>query len=349
MEFTAEMISSFLEGEIIGDANVSVNIVSKIEEAQKGSLTFLSNPKYEQYIYTTNASIVIVNRDFEPKQEISATIVKVENAYSCFAKLLELYAAHKRGLREGVSSLASIAKDVTIPEDLYIGEFAVVESGVTIGEECMIYPQVYIGKDVKIGNNVTIYAGVKIYDECVIGNNVTLHSGAVIGADGFGFAPQPDGSYSKIPQIGNVEIKDNVEIGANSCIDCATMGSTIIEKGVKLDNLIQIGHNVTIGANTVAAAQVGIAGSTTIGEGSIFGGQVGISGHISVAPKTTISSQSGINSSVRKEGTTLMGTPAFDAALCRRSIVGYKSLPDILKSLRELEKEVKTLKEQLNK
>lgn len=348
MEFTAEMIASFLGGQIIGDKNIKVTTVSKIEEASAGALAFLANPKYEPYIYLTGASIVIVNRDFTPKESINTTLIKVDDAYSCFAQLLELYAAHKTSGRQGISSMCSIDKSVTITEDLYVGDYTVIEKGVKLGREVKIYPQVFIGQNVTLGDNVVIYPGAKIYDDCVIGNNVTIHSGAVIGADGFGFAPLEDGTYKKIPQIGNVVIYDGVEIGANTCIDRATMGSTYIHKGVKLDNLIQIGHNAVIGANTVAAAQTGIAGSTQVGENCMFAGQVGIAGHLKVSSRTTIGSQGGVAGSVKKEGTTIMGTPAYDASEQRRAFIASKSLPDLLVKFRELTKEVNALKEMIN-
>lgn len=343
MEFSAEMIAAFLNGEIIGDKDVKVSSIAKIEEAVTGNLAFLANPKYEHYIYTTNASIVLVNKTFEPKENINATLVKVDDAYKAFAGLLDLYIANKPK-KEGISFLASIGAKATIGDNVYIGAYVVIEDGVVIGDNTKIYPHVYIGDNAKIGSDTLIYSGVKIYEECKIGDRVVLHSGAVIGADGFGFAPMEDGTYKKIPQIGNVVIEDDVEVGANTCIDRATMGSTVIKKGVKLDNLIQIAHNVTIGENTVLASQVGIAGSTKIGKNCMFGGQVGLAGHIEVADFTQITSQSGIGSSIKKENQVLMGSPAFDASIARRSIVGYKNLPQIMIDIKNLKTEIAELK-----
>lgn len=342
MEFSAEMIASFLNGEIVGDKEAKVWAIAKIEEANNGELAFLANPKYENYIYSTGATIVLVNKDFTPKEEIKTTLIKVEDAYKAFAGLLDLYIANKPQ-KEGVSPQASVSSKATIGENVYIGAFAVVEDGAVIGENTKIYPHVYVGDNVKVGSNVILYSGVKIYEECQLGDNVILHSGVVIGADGFGFAPT-DGVYKKIPQIGNVILEDDVEIGANSCVDRATMGSTIIKKGVKLDNLVQVAHNVVIGENTVFASQVGVAGSTKIGKNCMFGGQVGIAGHITVADGTQITSQSGIGGSVKKEGQVLMGSPAFDASIARRSIVGYKNLPKIMEDIAKLKTEVTELK-----
>lgn len=343
MEFSAEMIAAFLNGEIIGDKDVKVSSIAKIEEAVTGNLAFLANPKYEHYIYTTNASIVLVNNTFVPKESIKATLVKVEDAYKAFAGLLDLYIANKPK-KEGISSIASVSEKAKIGKNVYIGAYAVIEDGTVIGDNTKIYPQVYIGDNVKVGSDTIINAGVKIYEECKIGDRVVVHSGAVIGADGFGFAPTEDGTYKKIAQIGNVVIEDDVEIGANTCIDRATMGSTIIKKGVKLDNLIQVGHNVVIGENTVSASQVGIAGSTKIGKNCMFGGQVGFAGHIEVADFTQITSQSGIGGSVKKENQVLMGSPAFDASIARRSIVGYKNLPQIMIDIKNLKNEIAELK-----
>lgn len=346
MEFTADMIASFLGGTIEGNKEVAVSTVSKIEEAESGSLAFLSNPKYESYIYLTKASIVIVNNDFIPQADVKATLIKVEDAYSSFAKLLELYAAHK-GLRSGISSICSIDKSVIIPEDAYIGDYSVIESGVTLGNNIQIFPQVYIGRGVKIGSNVTLHPGVRIYDDCVLGDNIIIHSGVVIGADGFGFAPMPDGAYKKIPQIGNVIIEDDVEIGSNTCIDRATMGSTVVKKGVKLDNLIQLGHNTRVDSNTVIAAQTGVAGSSKIGKSCIIAGQVGIAGHLSIASNTIIASQSGIASSIKTKGQTVMGYPAYNARDFQRSHIFSKSLPDMNRKLNELTKELASIKQQL--
>ena len=347
MEFSAEMIASFLEGEIDGNKEVKVSSLAKIEEAKPGSLAFLSNPKYEHYIYSTEASIVIVNRSFVPARPVRATLIKVDDAYSCFAKLLELYVANKPR-KTGVSPLASVHEGAVLGKDVYVGEYAVIEEGAQLGDGVQIYPYVYVGNRVRIAENAIVYPGACIYEECVIGRRVIIHSGAVIGADGFGFAPV-NGTYKKIPQIGNTVLEDDVEIGANTCIDRATMGSTIIRKGVKLDNLIQIGHNVVIDENTVAAAQCGIAGSTKVGKNCMFAGQVGIAGHLTIAPYTQAASQSGIGSSVRKEGEVLLGTPAFNAIDSRRASVAFKSLPEMRQKLFALEKEVERLKQALEK
>lgn len=342
MEFSAEMIASYLEGEIIGDKEVKVCSVAKIEDAEEGSLAFLANPKYEHHIYTTKASIVLINDTFTPKEGVKATLIQVKDAYKAFASLLDLYVANKPQ-KSGIASNASISPNAKIGENVYIGAFAVIEDGVVIGDNSKVYPQVYLGDNVKIGSNTTIFAGVKIYDECQVGDNVIIHSGAVIGADGFGFAPV-DGSYKKIAQIGNVIIENDVEIGANSCIDRATMGSTLIKNGVKLDNLIQVGHNATIGENSVAASQVGIAGSSNIGSNCVLGGQVGIAGHITIANGTQIASQSGIGGTVKKENTILLGSPAFDISIARRAIAAYKNLPQTMLTIRELKAEIQELK-----
>ena len=348
MEFTAELIAGFLNGEIVGDPTTQVHTIAKIEEGHPGALAFLSNPKYEPFIYTTGASIVMVNKTFEPSKPVPATMIKVDDAYGAFAKILELYAANKPQ-KTGISPKASVSSSATVSEDAYIGEFAVIGENTSVGKNAKIHPQVYVGDNVKIGENVILYPGVKIYEECVLGNNVTLHAGVVIGADGFGFAPQADGSYRKIPQIGNVVIEDDVEIGANTCVDRAMMGSTIIRKGVKLDDLVMIAHNVQIGENTVFASQVGIAGSTKIGKQCMFGGQVGIAGHISIADGTQIASQSGIAHSVKKENQALMGAPAYDAASYQRAVIAFRDLPDMRRNLASLQKEVARLKEELGK
>ncbi|MFI3262042.1 MAG: UDP-3-O-(3-hydroxymyristoyl)glucosamine N-acyltransferase [Rikenellaceae bacterium] len=349
MEFTAEMIASFLGGEIVGSKEARVNSVAKIEEAKAGNLAFLANLKYEQYIYTTKASIVIVNKDYTPKTAVEPTLIKVKDSYSCFAQLLEMYDAHRNEIVPGVSSLSSVHSSVEIDESAYIGDFVVIEKGAKIGKDVKFHPQVYIGKNVKIGNNVTLYPGVKIYVDCVVGDNAILHAGCVIGADGFGFAPQPDGTYKKIAQIGNVVIGNNVEIGANTCIDRATMGSTRIGDGVKLDNLIQLGHNVVVEHDTVIVAQTGIAGSTTIGHNSTIAGQVGVAGHIKIAPRTIVASQSGVASMVKTEGQILMGTPAFNLRDFQRSSIQFKSLPQMSEKIRSLEKELAAIKELLAK
>ena len=291
MDFSAQQIASFVQGEIVGDANVTVNTFAKIEEGKPGSITFLSNPKYEHYIYDTEASIVLVNRDFIPEKPIKATLIKVDNAYETLAKLMTLYEQSKTQ-NKGIASTAIIAKSAKIGKDVYIGAYVVIDDDVVIGDNTQIYPHTYVGKNASVGEGSLIYSGVNIYHDCQIGNHVTLHSGVVIGADGFGFAPTPEG-YNKIPQIGNVIIEDNVEIGANTCVDRATMGSTIVHKGVKLDNLIQIAHNDEIGANTVMAAQAGVAGSAKVGEWCVIAGQVGITGHLTVGNHVFLGPQSG--------------------------------------------------------
>lgn len=343
MEFTAETIAAFLGGTIDGDPTVKVNHVAKIEEGVSGSLTFLSNPKYEEFIYSTKASIVMVQKEFEPKHSITATLVRVEDPYAAFAKLLELYVASKPQ-KTGIHSLSSIAESAKLDAEVYVGQYAVIEENVTIGEGTKIYPQVYLGDNVKIGKNCIIYAGVKIFEGCVIGDNVILHGGVVIGADGFGFAPQADGSYSKIPQIGNVVIENDVELGANTCIDRATMGSTLIKRGVKLDNLIQIAHNVVIGENTVMAAQVGVAGSTKIGQSVLVGGQVGIVGHLVIADKVKISSQSGVSNNISTEGAAVLGSPAINGITHHRAHAVFKELPALRAKVYELERELNKLK-----
>ena len=299
MEFSAQQIADFLHGEIIGDNQVKVNNLSKIEEGKPGTLTFLANPKYTHHIYTTQASIVLVNRDFEPEQKIKATLIKVNDAYSCLAQLLNLV-NQARPEKKGIDKDTCIAASATISQSVYIGAFAYVSENVKVGENVKIYPQVYIGDNVTIGDNTILYPGVKIYHDCVIGKNCIIHAGAVIGADGFGFAPH-NGIYVKIAQIGNVIIEDQVEIGANTTIDRATMGSTIVRKGAKLDNLIQVAHNVEIGENTVMAAQVGVAGSTKIGSHCMVGGQVGFAGHITIGDRVNIGAQSGIPNHVSSD------------------------------------------------
>lgn len=341
MEFTAEMIAQFLGGEVVGNPEAKVSTVVKIEEGVPGGLAFLSNPKYEHYLYETKASIVIVNRSFEPAQHVEATLVKVEDAYACFAKLLELYIANKPQ-KEGVSSLAFIDSSTQLAEDAYVGEFAVIGSDVKIGKNAKIYPQVFIGDRVKIGDHVTIYPGARILEESVLGNHVTIHPGAVIGADGFGFAPNADGEYDKIPQIGNVILEDYVDIGANTCIDRATMGSTVIRRGAKLDNQIQIWHNASVGRNTVAAAQLGLAGSSKIGDNCMIGGQVGISGHLKIGDNVKIASKSGISNNIPDDG-VVMGNPSMPGTQFHRSFAIYRNLPDLSRKVSTLEKEITRL------
>ncbi|MDR0744879.1 MAG: UDP-3-O-(3-hydroxymyristoyl)glucosamine N-acyltransferase [Mediterranea sp.] len=346
MEFSAKQIASFIQGEIIGNENVTVNTFAKIEEGIPGALSFLSNPKYTPYIYTTQSSIVLVNKDFVPEKPIDATLIKVDNAYESLAKLMSLYEAGKPK-KQGIDSLAYIAPGAKIGENAYIGPFAYIGENAVIGDNAMIHPHVYIGDGVKLGNNCILYPNTTLYPECRIGNECIIHSGAVIGADGFGFAPTTNG-YEKIPQIGTVILEDNVEIGANTCVDRATMGVTIVRRGAKLDNLIQIAHNDEIGAHTVIAAQAGVAGSTKIGKWCMIGGQVGVAGHIIVGDKVGIAAQSGIASSV-KDNSQLMGSPAIDAKKYFRVSAAYKKLADTYSEVNNLRRELNELKKQINK
>ncbi len=339
MEFSAIQIATFLSGTVEGDPEVKVYNVAKIEEGAPGMLSFLANPKYSQYLYTTQSSIVLINNDFELQDKVSATLIRVPDAYAAFAQLLGLYQQFMQS-KSGVSSLSFISKDATYGEDVYIGEFAFIGERAKIGNRVKIYPQVYIGDDVVIGDDTVIYAGAKLYAQTVVGKSCILHSGCVIGADGFGFAPQEDGSYNKIPQIGNVVLGDNVEIGANTCVDCATMGSTRIKDGVKLDNLIQIAHNVEVGTNTAIAAQTGVSGSTKIGKNCVIAGQVGMVGHIHIADKTKIGAQSGILGSVKKEGEELMGAPAIKLRDYLKMSVYTKNIEKLVKRVEELEKKL---------
>ncbi len=343
MEFTAEMISAFLGGEIEGDKEAKVNTVSSIEEGKEGSLAYLINPKYEPYIYTTQASIVLVDKSFVASAPISSTLIKVEDAGGCILKLLEMYSA-ARPQKSGISQKASIATSAQVAESCYVGDFTVIEGGAKIGESCQIYPQCYIGDGVTIGEGTILYAGVKIYEGCHIGSNTILHAGAVIGADGFGFAPNADGSFTKIPQLGNVIIEDYVEIGANTCIDRAKTDSTIIRRGVKLDNLIQVGHNVQIGENTVSSSQMGIAGSSRIGANCFLGGQVGIADHVIIGDNCKIGSKSGIDKSV-PDGEVRMGYPALPGIMFHRSSAVVKELPELARTVRTLAKELAALKQ----
>lgn len=330
-----------LEGRVEGNENAVVGKLCKIEEGEEGGLSFLANSKYNHYLYSTKASIVIINEDFEPEEEIKTTVIRVKDAYSCFAKLLEIYDQYRLN-KNGISSLAFIDKQAEIAEDVYVGEFAVISKGAKIGKGSKIYPHVYIGDDVKIGENVTLFAGVRIYHDTVIGNNCILHSGAVLGADGFGFAPLADGTFKKIAQIGNVVIEDDVEIGANATIDRATMGSTKVMKGTKIDNLCQLGHNVVIGQSTAMAAQTGVAGSTKIGSNCFIGGQVGFSGHIKVGDRCSIGAQAGIISDIKDEA-RIIGSPAIDAKAYMKSYVYFRKLEQMKNKMDELEKRLAAL------
>jgi UDP-3-O-[3-hydroxymyristoyl] glucosamine N-acyltransferase len=334
MKFTAAQIAGILEGEVIGNPDAVVFKLAKIEEGTEGSLTFLANPKYVNFIYTTQATITIVNNDFVPENELSTTLIKVEDAYQSFSKLLEYYNQVKL-MKSGIEQPSVISENVTYGEQLYLGSFSYVGKNVTIGNNVKIYPNCFIGDNVSIGDNCIFFAGVKIYSETEIGNNCNFHSGCVVGSDGFGFAPTEDGTYSKIPQIGNVIIEDDVEIGANTTIDRATLGITLIRKGVKLDNHIQIAHNVEIGENTVIAAQTGIAGSTKIGSNCLIGGQVGIAGHLTIGNNVRVQAQSGIGKNI-SDGEIIQGSPAFNYSDFSKSYVHFRNLPKIVSDLEEL-------------
>ena len=343
MQFSAQQIAQIIEGRIDGDAEAQVHSFGKIEEAQNGQLSFLANPKYEEYLYTTKASVIIINDTLVLKQPVSATLIRVADAYSAFATLLEIYQQYKQQSLTGIDSQAFIHPTAQIGKDVYIGAFVWIGENVQIGDQTKIYPGVYIGADVVIGNNTTLHPGVKVYRECKIGSNVIIHAGTVIGSDGFGFAPLADGTYKKIPQTGNVVIEDQVEIGSNCTIDRATIGSTIIRSGAKLDNLIQIAHNVEIGQNTVVAAQAGISGSTKIGKNVMIGGQAGLGGHIHITDGTKINGQSGVSKSIKKPNTTLSGTPANDFTTFMRGQAAVRNLPRLESRIAELETLVKRL------
>lgn len=341
MEFTAEQIASVIGGKIEGDKDAKVRTFSKIEEGVEGAISFLSNPKYTHYIYDTKSSVVIVNEDVELEGTVAPTLIRVKNAYESIAQLLQIYEASKPK-KTGVSPQAYISPTAKLGKDCYVGPFACIGDGTVIGDGCQIYPHAVIGDNVKMGNNCILYPNTTVYQGCKIGNNVTLHAGSVIGADGFGFAPNADG-YDKIPQIGIVTIEDNVEIGANTCVDRSTMGSTVIRKGVKLDNLVQVAHNVEIGENTVMSAQVGIAGSTKVGSWCMFGGQVGIAGHITIGDKTFLGAQSGVPGSL-KGGEELIGTPPMNPRNYFKSQAIFRRLPDMYKELEALKKTIEELK-----
>lgn len=343
MNFNAEQIAGMLNGQVEGNPAAEVNALAKIEEGFSGALSFLSNSKYEEYIYTTKSSICIVNNSFEPSKKLpeTLTLIKVEDAYSCFAKLLEMYDSMNQE-EARIEQPSFIDPSAKMGENLYIGAFTYIGKDVVVGNKVSIYPNVTIGKNVQIGEGTVIHPGVTIYRDCIIGKNCVIHSGAIIGADGFGFAPDKNGEFQKIPQIGNVILEDNVDIGANSTVDRATMGSTIIRKGSKIDNLVQIGHNVEIGTNTAMAAQVGIAGSTKVGNNVMVGGQVGLAGHMKVGNRVMIAAQSGVAGDI-KDGTRLMGSPAFDSEEYKKSYLGFRRLPRILSRIKELEDQIKEL------
>ena len=338
MEFSAEMIASLLGGEVVGDANASIYTVSSIDGGKAGGLAYLSNPRFEPCLYTTKCSVVLVERDFEPKEEVKATLVKVDNVNACVLRLLDMYNAMKPQ-KKGISKMASISEKATIGENCYIGDFAVVEAGAVVGDGAKIYPQCYIGDNVKIGAGTKLYPGVKIYEGCSVGANCILHAGVVIGADGFGFAPNAEGGFDKIPQLGNVIIGNNVEIGANSCIDRAKTDSTIIGNGVKLDNLIQIGHNVIIGDNTVSSAQTGIAGTSKVGANCFLAGQVGVADHVTIGDRVKIGAQSGIDKDV-PDGEIRFGSPALAGINYHRSFAVFKELPELRRRVMKLEAEL---------
>lgn len=343
MQFTAAQIAMMINGKVEGNADASVASFGKIEEAQAGQLAFLANPKYEEYLYSTRASIIIINETQELKQSIPATLIKVPDAYSAFATLLEKYQQIQRQQLNGIQQPAYVAVSARIGENVFIGAFAYVGENVIVANGAKIFPNTYLGNNVTVGENSIIHPGVKIYHDCVIGKNVTIHAGTVIGSDGFGFAPQADGTLKKVPQIGNVVIEDGVEIGANAAIDRATIGSTLIKAGAKLDNLLQIAHNVEVGNNSVIAAQSGISGSTKIGNNVMIGGQVGIVGHIRIADGTKINAQSGVSKSIKTPNSAVTGSPAFDYTAALRSQAASRNLPGLEKRVIELEKKLKEM------
>ena len=344
MEFTAEQIANVIGGRVEGNKDAKVHTFAKIEEGTEGAISFLSNPKYTHYLYDTKSSIVIVNEDVELEKDVDATLIRVPNAYESIAKLLQIYEASKPK-KTGVAPQAYIAPSAKLGNNCYVGPFAYVGEGAEIGDGCQIYPHAVVGDNVKVGSNCIFYPNTTIYQGCKIGNNVTIHAGSVIGADGFGFAPGADG-YDKIPQIGIVVIEDNVEIGANTCVDRSTMGATVIHKGVKLDNLVQVAHNVEIGENTVMSAQVGIAGSTKVGSWCMFGGQVGLAGHITIGNKTFLGAQSGVPGSL-KGGEELIGTPPMNPRQYFKSQAIFRRLPDMYKDLNDAKKKIEELNEKI--
>lgn len=342
MQFSALQLATMLDGKLEGNPDVKVSNIAKIEEAGEGMLSFIANPKYEEFIYTTNASILIVNESLVIERPIKSTLIRVKDAYSSFALLLEQY-RYLTGNKSGIQQPSYIPASVKMGENVFVGAFAYLGENVVLGNNVKIYPGVYLGDNVIVNNDSILYPGVKVYDNCIVGSRVMLHAGCVIGGDGFGFAPQPDNSYKKVPQIGNVVIHDDVEIGANTTIDRATMGSTVIRKGVKLDNLIQVAHNVDIGINTVIAAQTGVSGSTKIGQNCVIGGQVGMVGHIHIADNTKINAQSGLSKSITVPNTSLTGSPAYDYKSSLKSQAIFRNLPDLEKRVKELEEMVKQL------
>jgi UDP-3-O-[3-hydroxymyristoyl] glucosamine N-acyltransferase len=343
MQFTAAQIAMLVHGRVEGDASATVDSFGKIEEAKKNQLAFLANPKYVEYLYSTQASVILLNNSLELKQPIAATVIRVPDAYSAFAILLNKYQEMMRQRMHGIQEPIFIHKTATFGDNVFVGAFSYISENVQVGNNVKIYPDVFLGNNVKLGDNTTVHPGVKIYHNCVIGKNVTIHAGTVIGGDGFGFAPQADGTYQKVPQIGNVVIEDDVEIGSNTSIDRATIGSTIIRKGAKLDNLIQIAHNVEVGANTVIAGQAGVSGSTKIGRNVQIGGQAGLAGHIQIADGARINGQSGVSKSIKSVGAAVTGSPAYDYTSALRSQALSRNLPDLEKRVTELEKLVQQL------
>jgi UDP-3-O-[3-hydroxymyristoyl] glucosamine N-acyltransferase len=343
MHFTAAQIALIIKGRVEGNPDAVVSSFGKIEEARQGQLAFLANPKYEDYLYTTGASVIIVNELQELKEPVSSTLLRVQDPYSAFATLLAKYQEMVAQQMNGIQEPSYIAKSASLGANIFVGAFAYIGENVQIGDNVKIYPNVYIGNNVTIGNHSILHPGVRIYHDCVVGNHVSIHAGTVIGSDGFGFAPQSDGSFKKVPQIGNVVIEDNVEIGANSAIDRATMGSTLIKSGAKLDNLIQVAHNVEVGHNTVIAAQAGVSGSTKIGNNVMIGGQAGIVGHIQIADNAKINAQSGVSKSIKVPHTAVTGSPAFEYTSALRSQAVTRNLPELEKRITELESLVKQL------
>jgi len=343
MQFTAAQIAMIIQGKVEGDASASVDSFGKIEEAKKNQLAFLANPKYEEYLYSTQASVVIINESFELKQQVNATLIRVTDAYSAFAILLNKYQEMMRQQMHGIQEPIFIHQTATLGDNVFVAAFTYISENVQVGNNVKIYPNVFLGNNVKIGDNSVLHAGVKIYHDCTVGKNVAIHAGTVIGGDGFGFAPQADGSYQKIPQIGNVIIEDNVEIGSNTSIDRATIGSTIIREGAKLDNLIQIAHNVEVGANTVIAAQTGVSGSTKIGRNVQIGGQAGLAGHLKIADGARINAQSGVGKSIKTPKAAVTGSPAYNYTSALRSQAVSRNLPELEKRVAELEKLLKQL------
>ncbi|MEI6682781.1 MAG: UDP-3-O-(3-hydroxymyristoyl)glucosamine N-acyltransferase [Bacteroidota bacterium] len=339
MEFTAAQIAGFLKGTVEGNPDEKVSNLSKIDEGEPGTLTFLANPKYTPYIYSTRASVIVVNADFTASQAVAGTLIRVADAYSAFATLLEMFDQSKSG-NTGISSQSSIAPTAALGKNVSVGEFSVIGKNVVIGDNAVIHPQVFIGNNVTIGADCLLYPGVKVYHDCIVGDHCTLHAGVVVGSDGFGFAPLAGSNYQKIPQLGNVILEDYVEIGSNTTVDRATLGSTIIRKGVKLDNLIQIGHNAEIGENTVIAAQTGISGSTKIGKNCMIGGQVGIIGHITIADNVKIGAGSGVEASITRDGAMMLGAPAIEIGKARRNFIHWRNLDEIVRKVYNLEKQL---------